>query len=442
MTDLRCATARPRGARRWLAGAVVASLLLTAGCSDGGDDDSAGGTTSSSSAADGSTTTGGEQTTATSPSVLEAEEVPAEDGSFYDVPDPMPAGAHGDLVRYQVTGDQPEGLTRYRVMYLSETVTGDPTVVTGLVAVPDGEAPDGGWPVLTYARGSSGIADDCAISMAIDGTQGADSVLAAEAWLVEDAVVEHDMVATVTDYEGIGGPGIHPFLSGVSEARATLDIVRAAGDLPGLDLRDDVGIMGYSQGGHAALWANQEAGGWTPELVVHGTVSGAPASEVASLLGPDGIFEKGSASLLAAGMAQEDPALDIEELLTLGGVEYADLMAASCRPDPAAVVALMEDPLLQEDPATSDTWQAWIEENTPGNAPAASPVLIVHGDADANVPVEDSEALRARLCAGGTPTERRVVPGADHIAGAIPTIADGTAWLAGLIAGTQAPPTC
>ncbi len=31
-----------------------------------------------------------------------------------------------------------------------------------------------------------------------------------------------------TDYEGLGTPGVHPYLVGLSEARGVLDIVRAA----------------------------------------------------------------------------------------------------------------------------------------------------------------------------------------------------------------------
>lgn len=373
---------------------------------------------------------------------LVPEELLADAESFYDVPDPIPAGEHGDLIRYQLTGDQPDGLTRYRVMYLSETVQGDPTVITGLVSVPDGEGPEGGWPVLTYARGSSGIADDCAISMAIDGTRGADSNLAAEAWLVENAVIEHQMVATVTDYPGIGGPGIHPFLHGVGEARGALDIVRAAGDLPDVELRSDVGIMGYSQGGHAALWANQEAEAWTPELVIHGTVAGAPASEVDRLLEPGGLFNESSATLVAAGLAQEHPELELDDILTPAGLELVELTAGACRPDPDRSFALSGEKLLQVQLHESPAWWAEVEGNVPGHQAASSPVLIFHGDADANVPIGHSEDLLARLCASGVGTERRVLPGADHVAGAIPTIADGTEWLADLIAGTVEPPSC
>jgi dipeptidyl aminopeptidase/acylaminoacyl peptidase len=78
----------------------------------------------------------------------------------------------------------------------------------------------------------------------------------------------------------------------------------------------------------------------------------------------------------------------------------------------------------------------------PGQVPGASPVLITHGDADRNIPVDQSEALRRRLCAAGTPVERRVLPGLDHVAGAVPTIDDGATWLAERLSGAGPIPPC
>ena len=71
-----------------------------------------------------------------------AQEFAPGDPAFYDVPEPLPSGAHGDLVRWQVI-DSPFSL-RYRMMYLSETVAGEPMLVTALVDAPDELPPFGG----------------------------------------------------------------------------------------------------------------------------------------------------------------------------------------------------------------------------------------------------------------------------------------------------------
>ncbi len=143
-----------------------------------------------------------------------------------------------------------------------------------------------------------------------------------------------------------------------------------------------------------------------------------------------------------AGMAQEDPSIDLADVLTPDGEQLVDLMSASCRPDAQAAESLAPKPLLQQSQAQNELWPAWISANTPGKDSAAAPVLIFHGDADESVPVEHSQALQDRLCASGVPTERRVIAGAGHVAGAVPTIAEGADWLAARIAGTQPNPTC
>ena len=53
------------------------------------------------------------------------------DQAFYEAPNPIPAGEHGDLVRWQAI--ETSFGQSYRIMYLSQTVAGAPTVVTGLV---------------------------------------------------------------------------------------------------------------------------------------------------------------------------------------------------------------------------------------------------------------------------------------------------------------------
>src|SRR5262249_59941681 len=61
---------------------------------------------------------------------------------FYAVPDPLPAGNPGDLIRVQqvqnsgVTDD-----TLYRVMYHSRSLQNADISVTGLITVPNGEPP-------------------------------------------------------------------------------------------------------------------------------------------------------------------------------------------------------------------------------------------------------------------------------------------------------------
>jgi hypothetical protein len=50
------------------------------------------------------------------------------------------------------------------LLYRSIGVRGRPVAVSGTLTVPAGRPPRGGWPIVSYAHGTSGIADACAPS--------------------------------------------------------------------------------------------------------------------------------------------------------------------------------------------------------------------------------------------------------------------------------------
>ena len=163
------------------------------------------------------------------------------------------------------------------VLYSSRTINGKKIAVSGSVSVPKGKAPKGGWPVISYGHGTTGIADKCAPSRNRAGGPAesyisyTDDIL--NSWLDAGYAIAR------TDYEGLGTPGIHPFLVGKSSGRGILDIVRAAHRLnPRISKR--FVITGHSQGGHAALFAADQASTWTPDLKLRGTVAYAPASQL------------------------------------------------------------------------------------------------------------------------------------------------------------------
>ena len=156
-----------------------------------------------------------------------------DDPAFFTAPAPIPAGAHGDLVRFQPVDTS--FVDTYRIMYLTQSVSGAPTVATALVAVDEERAPFGGYPVLLYGHGSIGLADACAPSVAVgsindEHAQEFDSVSSA---------TSQGYAVVAADYEGLGGPGRHPYLVGISEGRSMLDAGLAARQVPGVYLSPD-----------------------------------------------------------------------------------------------------------------------------------------------------------------------------------------------------------
>lgn len=131
--------------------------------------------------------------------------------------------APGGLVRAEPRDGAPRGATAYRILYRSTGLHGEPIAVSGVVIIPAGPAPAGGRPIVAWAHPTTSVISRCAPSRArvlFGSIQGLDEMLA------------RGYVAAATDYPGLGTPGPHPYLVGVSEGRAVLDSVRAARLVP------------------------------------------------------------------------------------------------------------------------------------------------------------------------------------------------------------------
>lgn len=392
------------------AAVLAVAVVLLASCS-GSDDKAAGPTT-------------GPAPTATAPVTTTpfAAEAFTGDGDFYAVPEPLPRTGHGQLLRYEVVKPSiADGATTYRVMYRSESIQGDPIAVTGTVLVPDSPAPAGGRRLLTLAHGTTGIADSCAPS----------KVPGSELLLMGPAIRDGWLVA-MSDYEGLGTPGRHPYLVGESEGRSVIDAILAAGELPDADPGADLAIAGYSQGGHGALWANQVAGEWAPDLHVVGTFAGAPATEMDVILAaaPSLPVLSGFAYLIVAGFQAAYPDADPSQYLTDAGMARLDEVDKGCVADVIKAFAGSKD-LVRPGAMSSGPWLDLAKENNPGNVKTAAPILIIHSQGDEVVPVALSELLLTRLCTEDQVVERRVVDRGGHGATAPSAYDDGLIWLRG-----------
>ena len=155
--------------------------------------------------------------------------------------------APGTLVRADPI-DTPAGAHTSHVQYTSRALDGHDVVESGVVVAPDGAPPSGGRPVVSWAHGTTGLADTSAPSLA-------PGVVDRLPWLRE--LLDRGVVIAATDYEGLGTPGPHPYLVGDSEGRSVLDIARAAQQVEGTGANNVVVAMGHSQGGHAALFAGE-----------------------------------------------------------------------------------------------------------------------------------------------------------------------------------------
>ena len=383
------------------------------------------------------TTTTPDSTTSTTFGPIVVEHFESDESGFYDLPDPLPKGNHGDLIRVQPIDGAPQGAKWQRIMYLSESVPGSPIAVTGVVTVPDTEPPPEGWPLIANAHGTTGIADACAPSVSLGG----DGTYAAELKLLSGRVASDGFVLVSTDYEGLGVEGRHPYLVGVSAGRSVLDSLLAVQQLSGVRTAPAVGIVGYSQGGHAAAWANQLASNWAPELSIVGVLAGAPATEVPDFVAADSSDTRpllqAREVLVTAGLAASSTDLDVSDALSAAGLEVLDQLDEGCEPDLSAGQALTRVKLTETEP-----WASALKTNVPGSTRGAAPVLIVHSRTDAVIPIGQGEAFASRLCATGQVVEMRELPDGEHVPTAVPAYLQGLEWIQGLMDGAAPVSTC
>ncbi|HLV89636.1 MAG TPA: lipase family protein, partial [Acidimicrobiia bacterium] len=120
-----------------------------------------------------------------------------------------------------------------------------------------------------------------------------------------EEVVEEGWVLVATDYVGLGTAGPHPYLIGQGEARSVLDAVRAARQMPELDLAERTVVWGHSQGGHAALWTGAIGPSYAPEVDLIGVAALAPASNLVALV--DNLGNVTGGSIFAAYASRPTP---------------------------------------------------------------------------------------------------------------------------------------
>lgn len=369
--------------------------------------------------------------------------------AFYAPPSPLPAGTHGDVIWARpltTSAALPSAASNTLVLYHTTTASGADRAVSGTVAIPSGPPPAGGWPVISWAHGTTGDAPACTPSLDTPSAPVHDYLGPIETAL--DKAVAQGYAVVQTDYEGQGTPGVHPYLVGVAEARDTIDMVRAARQLePHLGTRWVA--MGHSQGGHAVLFTSALAPAWAPELQLLGGVAEAPGAYVSPFIAslakgttPTPSFAFGALFVRAAAAA--DPSVKLDQIFAPGALALVPQLADRCsgalyRADswgglvPAASFRsdAVLGPLLR-----------FAAQNDAGLLKPAVPLFIAQGSADTTVPQASSDAVDKQLCAGGATIRYDVYQGLTHRPVVPAALDDALEWIGARFAGRPAPSNC
>ncbi|GAA5060244.1 lipase family protein [Nocardia callitridis] len=325
-----------------------------------------------------------------------------------------------------------------RVTYWSVGSDGAPALASGAYFLPEGAPPPGGWPVIAWAHGTSGLADHCAPSLVGPALPERDNPYLT-AWLA------HGYAVVASDYVGLGTPGPHPYLDVEVEAHSIVDMVRASrAAAPAISNR--WAVVGQSQGGGAAIATARYATEFgRPDLDYRGAVgTGVPAylENVLLPLGPGvppAALPAGLTSYvfyILAGLRGAHPELDIDSYLTPLGRTLVDDAENQCtdqahRTAEGVVLGDVFSRPLGAIPHAHDVLADYMGLAENGYD---RPLFIGQGLTDIDVPAPGALGLAAAMTANGQPVTLRVY-NADHSATFTASQQDAIPFVDGLFQG-------
>ncbi|HEX9515550.1 MAG TPA: lipase family protein [Streptosporangiaceae bacterium] len=359
--------------------------------------------------------------------------------AFYVPPNPLPPGQHGDIIWCRPVASPTPGANAWQILYLSTTVSGARTAVSGTVLVPTAPYP-GTRPVTAYASGTQGWGDQCAPSREM-ASGSYDEQFAV------DNLLSRGWAVAVTDYPGLGTPGDETYSVGIAEGHAVLDALRSATLLPGAGLSSTapMGLEGYSQGGGAAGWAAQLQPWYAPGLRLQGiAMGGTPANLQAVAANVNGTAFFAFLGGSAIGFNAAYPSRNLLSDLTPAGRAALARLDTMCQGQALVTYAgkrIQDYTAGGINPISEPRWQKVLNANDLGAIKPQVALLQYHGLADEVIPWQVEAALHTKWCTMGVTTLFTSYPG-DHAATHVQAQAQVASWLAARFAGTPAPSNC
>ena len=364
---------------------------------------------------------------------------------FYRYRGPIPA-TPGVILRQEPLEER-QSLTQagsnLRLLYTSTEGLGGEQVlpVSGALYLPAGKPPEGGWPLMAWTHGTVGIADICAPSW--DGRQKQDEDYL-NFWLAQGFAV------VASDYQGLGTPGIHPYLATRPEAYSNLDIIRAIQGA-GFPVSDRTVLFGQSQGAGAAIATADYAPDYAPEIELVGVVAtGAPYFTPAALDAldrirkPDDVDPMLGYTFLAMTLAQQvDPSFTMRDYITDRAWPVAERVDDTCY---AEIKQMVTEAQLSRANSFAHNPRdglrtAFAAMGYP-DLKLSAPVFFGTGGQDKDTPPRMQAGLVMALCRAGSTVHSKLYPSLDHRGVVLPSTADSIPFVEAAFAGEEIAGNC
>lgn len=355
---------------------------------------------------------------------------------------PVAAQPPGTLLSYERIGlPRNYRASAWRITYVTRDYRMRPILSTGMVVLP-GNAPanPAARKFVAWAHPTTGVARKCAPSLRAAPTKAIGGL---------NDLVAHGLVVAATDYPGLGTPGPIGYLVGKGQAYAVLDSVRAARQIPDVGGGGDFGLWGFSQGGHAVLFAAQLAGEYAPELRLRGVAAIAPPTDLATLLKAnlDSIAGRILASFTLDSWHEKYGA-PLGSLIDGPSQTLIDQVSKNCvddlgsQIDAAAAQKGLDKQFLRADPSHVPPWKDLMVQNSLYAMGNRAPALIIQGGADDIVkPAVTTQFVRG-ACRAGATIQYVTLPGKGHSGAMDAGRVQAVSWLASRLAGQPARSNC
>lgn len=311
----------------------------------------------------------------------------------------------------------------WKLTYVTTGPHGERALSTGTVFIPHGAPPRGGWPVISWAHGLSGLGDGCAPSKVGPVEKQRD-------WSYLRTWMQQGYAIVASDYVGLGTPGLMPYLDGKATAHSVVDMVKAGRAFTStkrsaFHLSNKWVTIGQSQGGGASVYTARYATRYGGKgLDFRGAVgTGTPAyiEDYVMLLGPKlppvTITPDLAAYLtyIIASLRDVHPELGINDILTPEGKKYVAMSETMCdvpfarKMDGVAVGDFFSAPMASL-PNIYPTLKDYMGMPESG---FDTPFFMGHGIEDTDVPYAQTARYAEVLQANGQPVTFKSYP-TDH----------------------------
>jgi Secretory lipase len=350
---------------------------------------------------------------------------------FYDTPDPLLAGKPGELIRFEPFYEYNLSyeISAFRILYHSRSSSGEDVAVSGVVLFPHASPPAGGWPVIAWAHDFTGSARQCAPSLLRNLNAGP----------LLSMYVGLGYAVVASDYAGLGTNFPHAALDMRSNALDVIYSLQAA-RVAFPHLGDKWLAAGYSQGSLVAVGVAEAAS-------ENGDPHFLGAIAISGLGEPREIFERLAKSpsyampvFLAKGIKTLFPAFQSEDMLTEKAAPLIQYVSHAC--DASLGPKLAPAELLKPGWENNRYVKEFFTRNTLGQKHVSSPLLVLSGDVDSDVPSSLTASTVAQLCRQNNRVLFVKYPG--HNASAVigDSVSEQVSWIRARFAALPVPSNC